>query len=351
MKTYPVKMNRTVPVQRRQKKSNFTRTAGIAMVLVVCGALVVSAGVLQWFGQINMTVAVEPTIEISGDGGETWQPWDEALMFGIPEPAPGGERFCYKFMVRNQGSQPIDIDFITECIQGDMDGIEVKQFMLPEERTLILENKDAVTWQPIVDDMQGVFDYTVVGNELDYEFTGTGLASETDYCLIYYADFDPRFDLWGGNNPGALIGTFTTDINGDVVTGPMNIELNMNLPEMPDWNIYPDPNYEDFNNGFDDYEHGECGAKIWCVPAADYDDMEKKVINWNPEAFLMETDLMTYYDCDFTMSHCHPGSEYEIVDGLQVDSEEEMWLLICYSFDDNIYPGTYELVTSIVLYE
>ena len=159
--------------------------------------------------------------------------------------------------------------------------------------SLILENKDSSSWQQIIGDgIQATLEYNDMGPEFKYSLTATGLQNDTEYSLIYYADFDPRFDVWGGNNPGALITTITADGSGNIVTtGSTN--LGINLPSKPDWNIDPTPNYCNGANGFDYYNHCS-GAKIWLVPSSDYDAVNKKVINCNPTQWLFETDLISY---------------------------------------------------------
>jgi len=336
MKTYPIIKNK----KNRVKARKFSRSLSIALTIFICVSIMVTAAVIPWFGKIVANVNVKQPL-VLGDGHGTWYPYEEFMEITIPEDAPGGERFCYKFKAWNQGSRKMNVTFEHEGLE---EGIEVKVFKIPETNTLTLENKDTTTWEIINDDIQGILNYNMVGTTFDYDFTATGLKPETEYCLIYYADFDPRFDMWGGNNPGALIGTFMSDISGGINTGAMNKELGMNLPETPDWNMYPEDEYQ---GPPDNYEHWQCGAKIWLLPAEDYDPQECKVINWNPEEFLFETDLIAYYDCDYQLSHCPPGCE-NWIEEFSIDSGEQMWLLICYSFDEAIMPGQYTIQTMVV---
>ena len=160
---------------------------------------------------------------------------------------------------------------------------------------LYLSEKDPSTWAIVEDGAWGKMKYNLSGSTFDFVFNGHGLEANTDYSLIYYADFDPRFTTWGGNNPGALIATGTTNRGGNIHLAGSE-ELNMNLPSSPDWNIAPDPDYCDYNNGFDDYDHCS-GAKIWLVPSDCYDGVNK-VTAWQPTRFLFETDLIWYTDTD-----------------------------------------------------
>ncbi len=165
----------------------------------------------------------------------------------------------------------------------------------PISRTLILENKDA-DWDVINDNMQGKLTYNISGSTFSGTFQATGLPSDQEYSLIYYADKGDRFGNWGGDNPGALIGKFTP-AGGIITLANIDKELNMDLPHPNDWNANASPNYCDNLNGYDDYN--TCvGAKIWLVPSAEYDADLKKLTAWNPANYLFETDLINYNDID-----------------------------------------------------
>jgi predicted ribosomally synthesized peptide with SipW-like signal peptide len=165
----------------------------------------------------------------------------------------------------------------------------------PGTRTLILEDKNA-SWVVIQNSTQGTLTYNVSGESFVGKFQATDLAVSTQYALIYYADKDPRFQSWGGNNPGAVIATFSTDSGGDIASTDINVNLGMDLPQSPDWNINPVPNYCDNHNGYDDYN--TCvGAKIWLVPTSNLTSGTNLPLNaWNPSTYLFETDLINYND-------------------------------------------------------
>ena len=135
-----------------------------------------------------------------------------------------------------------------------------------ETGVVVLENLDGdlnatVTFDPVGE----LFNFTVEGN------VGTCGC----YYLIYYAD------PMAGNHPGSCIADIVADQNGDiVVVTPRNgSELNMNLPEPEDDNI------------------DNCGARLWIVPCAAYNDSSKEVTDWsNMDSFLFETCLIWYDD-------------------------------------------------------
>ncbi len=152
--------------------------------------------------------------------------------------------------------------------------------------TLVLENKDA-DWNVIGDGVQAVVVFNNGGPTFDYSLNAQGLQPETEYSLIYYADYADRLNEWGGDNPGALIGTGSSDVSGNLNLEE-SVDLGLDLPSAPDANI-------DVHDYCESDGYTNChGAKLWLVPSSDYDAELKKVINWNPNNFLFETDMITY---------------------------------------------------------
>lgn len=141
--------------------------------------------------------------------------------------------------------------------------------------SLRLENETEVTDGPwIVHSDDDIFaDLTWVGDgpTFDYTLNAQGLAASTNYSLIYYADG------WPGNNPGALIGTHTTDGAGAIVAGAGNPDLGIDLPSLPDGNF-------------------AAGAKIWLVLSSDYNAGTNSMIGWNPSQYLFEGNVYIHYD-------------------------------------------------------
>jgi hypothetical protein len=160
--------------------------------------------------------------------------------------------------------------------------------------TLTLENKNPATWAAIVEQppIQGTLNYNSSGNTFDFSFTATGLAPSTSYDLIYYADFADK-TIFGGNNPGGWIATFTTDGAGVIPITTGSVNLGMDLPCSPDANMTIH-----CYTGAPDYYPTCHGAKIWLVPSDNYTLVGKKVNKWNPTAWLFETDLVNYTDLD-----------------------------------------------------
>lgn len=203
------------------------------------------------------------------------------------------------------------IDLVVPCFQGmcdqTYDWTEFGFPLVPElehevfgcdlwievtgiSRALKLENKNS-SWEIIDDGMYGILSYDASGPTFNYTFNGYGLAQTTNYSLIYYADKPDRFVNWGGNNPGKLIGSGTTDATGNLAISD-NLNLGMDLPSPNDANI---DEYDYCTGTGDSYETCH-GAKIWLVPTSDYSAPE--LTAWNPTTYLFETDLINYEDTD-----------------------------------------------------
>jgi len=159
--------------------------------------------------------------------------------------------------------------------------------------SLTLVSKDA-SWNVVWPGPFGTLKYNLEGPEFCFVFNGHGLEAGTDYSLIYYADFEDRYVDWGGNNPGALIKSGTSNDGGNIHLGGC-VDLGMDLPHADDAN--GDISNWDYSGPPDYYAHAT-GAKIWLVPSDCYVAGQKKVDTWTPDRFLFETDLITYTDTD-----------------------------------------------------
>jgi len=272
---------------------------GSPLAMVVAGILIAgaaSAAILAVYTTMIGTGDVEQSV-VFGNG-------DTEKEYTIGDsPAIAGNTYTQDYNLKNRSETTAPIKFVTsQCIVGggncgtsgyDEPGVETSYWS-----TLKLENKNTSDWQPVTGDgIEGTLTYELAAPTFNYEFEATGLTAVTEYSLIYYADKQDRFVNWGGDNPGALIATFTTDGSGNipVTTGSQN--LAMNLPHASDWNGTAEANYCDKNNTYDDYDLCR-GAKIWLVPSAEYSAGTKKVTWSNPGSYLYETDLITYDDTD-----------------------------------------------------
>ncbi|MHC3129016.1 MAG: hypothetical protein IBV52_02950 [Candidatus Bathyarchaeota archaeon] len=132
---------------------------------------------------------------------------------------------------------------------------------------LRLENKDP-SWKILSGDgIYGDLTYNVMGATFDYTFNGYGLATGTDYSLIYYPD------PWQPDNliviESGSTGTGTTlTWSGSEDIGSIPIPADINP-----------------------------GAKIWLVLTAHVDAAAGTWIGgWSPGSYLFETALIEYTD-------------------------------------------------------
>ncbi len=146
-----------------------------------------------------------------------------------------------------------------------------------ETHTLRLENEiinPDGPWTIINDDRYAVLSWDGDGNIFDYDLEAFDLKPSTEYYLIYYADG------WPGDNPGAFIGSHITDGSGHFNDTSNTVDLDLDLPDLADGNY-------------------AIGAKIWLVPASDYNNGTPStgpMTAWNPDNYLFEGNVYIHYD-------------------------------------------------------
>ncbi|NYT00506.1 MAG: hypothetical protein GKB99_02105 [Methanocellales archaeon] len=135
------------------------------------------------------------------------------------------------------------------------------------QANLYLYEKNPIDWSIVADGAWGKLRHELIGPTFEFDFNGKGLEPNTEYSLIYYGD------PWPGNNPGALIGSGTSNNGGNIHLAG-SVDLGMNLPGPGDSNTD--------------------GAKIWLVLSSDYDASTNSMTAWNPTEYLYENNLITY---------------------------------------------------------
>jgi predicted ribosomally synthesized peptide with SipW-like signal peptide len=168
---------------------------------------------------------------------------------------------------------------ITNWAQGDVMTfditLEARQMTAPAPNgaqmgTLILDNKNTTTWDPITSDTtSGTLTYNTSGNTFNFTLSATGLIATGQYRLIYYPD------PWAATKTVYPIGSTMTASSGSI-TQSQNVELTMNLPKDNTDNNFP------------------VGAKIWLVPES---SLSGTTLSWvNTDKFLFEMNLISYTD-------------------------------------------------------
>jgi len=159
-----------------------------------------------------------------------------------------------------------------------------------------LENKDT-NWVPITGDGIGAqFGYNTSASDFQFGLIAEGLATDTPYSLIYYADTEDRFVDWGGviGDAGMVIATGTSDSSGNLVLSG-SPDLGQNLPSLPDANAY----FYDYTLTPDFYDDAT-GAKVWLIPTDELSTGDvMPVATWGKDnSWLFETQLVNYDDTD-----------------------------------------------------
>lgn len=135
---------------------------------------------------------------------------------------------------------------------------------------LYLYEKDPDTWEIVDGGAWGKMTYNLSGPRFKFVFNGHDLVPGEDYTLIYYPD------PWPGNG---LICLGESRANDE---GNVHIRESVDTGDLPaDYDIAP-----------------LGGAKIWLVLSDDVDDVNEKMVGWNPTEYLFEFDVITFVDTD-----------------------------------------------------
>ena len=325
--------------RRRRHIGMKKRTAiGMSIVLGVALVLTASAGILTFFGEMNIEAKVGQSVVWDGDGD--WHGWDEPIEWTI-EDAVGGCQYCNKTKIWNRACVEGLLDLTTEIWgTGGSDGVSTHHWILPGDLTLVLDNKDPTMWDPISDDYLIELTYNPCCPTFDWSLEGRVPLYSTEYVLIYYADQPDRFVDWGGA-PALELAIVNSDSEGYISDSGSTGLGDTSFPFETDWNIGSEADYYTS----DGYCHAK-GAKIWLIPIADYDGTGEVMTGWNPQNYMFETDLVVYFDCDilpipwivkayFLNDWCGP-----ITFPYVIGPNEQICLISCVCFDWAITSGT-----------
>ena len=293
-----------------------TMKIGMVAFAILVATTLVGAAVISYYGEVKTTATVKQSIVF--DGKEDNSAIEKTLDI------VGGCCQCYKEKIKNRACIDGDVDFVTTYNPG-LWGTEIITtiYQVPDTVTLQMNNKDTSWTEVYGDGIEGTLTFDPDSPTFDYTFNATGLALNTDYCLIYYAD------PWGGNHPGAWIATIQTDASGTIVPTTGSKNIGMNIPTSPDENYV-----------------AKTGGKIWLVLAADYDIINHVMIDWNPTAYLMEHNLIVYTDCDLSIDSWMASLlGTEVTGTMTIPADMDIDLILCYNFAMNIAPGTYTITT------
>ena len=209
----------------------------------VFALVLVSAGLIQYYGSVEQEISIESPIVVSGEttfiGGYAGQPFE-----GNP------------ITITNDADFSVDVEISNDAYLPKNKGIEVSYV-----GTLELTKKDITTWDLIGEPI--TIQYTVVGDS--FEVTGV----EEGYTAIYYKD--------------EFVGLENREANPQPAISIIGVG---NLPELDDVNAELEDYCESDN-------YNQCnGAKIWVVPTTDLTGL---TLNWdNMDDYYYELDLIQY---------------------------------------------------------
>jgi len=245
----------------------------MAVILAVLIIGTASAALVTTFVQHNAEVDVEAPLYLEDDAvaldlvaGETYEFVAMSVRSNASVPTlaeivteiDDGDGIGYHYTFDGETLGDIDNDGYPELLIPAMsDGedllmkictspaLEPKTYVIETHFTpaadvgmLVLEDKDD-DWNEIENDIGATLIFGTNQDEFVYYLVGEVTQNDTDYSLVYYADYPDRFNDWGGDNPGALIATETS---GDDYSIEMegSIDLDMSLPHLDDANYNMD---------------------------------------------------------------------------------------------------------------
>ena len=224
------------------KSKNKVMPSIIAVILL--SAVLVIAGVAEYYAQIEVTVDIDQPITVNGD----LIPYTESMSLECT----AGE-FCIgedSLSVENSNDEDKSITITTtDCDEADI-------YLVGE---LELSTKNTTDWT-VTSDLEATVYYTFVGEEFHYLVE----SSLEDYVLVYYPDVDGNPGSWNIDE-AIKVGDATEDWT-------LSSTITEDIPISTDYN--------------------EDGGKLWLIPSEDWDTDPKP---WNPDDWLFEYNLINHY--------------------------------------------------------
>jgi len=293
------------------------------LILLILGlaALVgtVSAAVLQYFGQVQMTATVKQAVLLDGKD-ITEMPITEEVEVA------GGESFCRYHWLKSQTSVPVELEFVTDK-GGAGDEISVTYYKILVSAYLSI-NDNNLYMSFYVKEGEETFllvymDTREGGTIYDYGDTGTDIRA--DYMIV-----DPAvgaFADW-------YLGKWLREDLGDPYTGWSTPSTYGDGFEDNDWDCGGFVAEESRTDGYTHYE--------FTIPL--------ECIEYDPEYGL---NLLVHTGLGFGdwVSQTIGATNYEMVEEITsqftLQPYERLDFCIKYEFAVDIYPGTYKITTTV----
>jgi len=294
-----------------RKRHNMKRTSKIIMVLAVLlvSTTLVSAALLTYFGQVQTTANVEQAVVISDGTG--WKNYDQPITHTIPEPAPGGETFCYEQWIWNRASIPVEVSLST----NGYDGITTT-YSIPKAYSY---SKTILGVGITVED---------TGDWLLWTYTGDGTTRPT-----------PKMTVAIDYPNGFAITTFDDGSHDG-------------------WYYAPDPDVETSRVRLGDYAgyNGGTTGYEWVKTTASGNVMTVKILKSHLGDSFKWHGYANFYNAQCWINPIEDGNWHadlfnvnlwQPTTGFTLQSQQQLLFRICYAFDLHIGPGTYILTTTI----
>jgi hypothetical protein len=231
-KKYPIKSIR----QLKQPKKKFikTRTGALAMTLLICISIIVSAtGLLNYYAKITMTVDIPQAIKVDG------KMYTQGIIDSIPPNSTG--EFCFMHWMDSTASIPINLFLNTTILAGDEEfnvtqydyrNYETKVYEDTDEPPVNFTDQDGLHWAPLIlkekhvktDVNRTHFDITMPRNILYYNnnddhFTLTVICDSGNTMYI-------RFYGNQSMNPVQGYWSYQDDVSGEEIAIPTWMTVN-----------------------------------------------------------------------------------------------------------------------------
>jgi len=237
-----------------KKKTKISKKLLYGLVIPLFAIMLVSAGILTYYGQVKSIIDVEQQIVFTVDNvDKTGVPATEDVECDAGETCIG----TLPYRVINKGESDKTVALVVSGNTNEIDVDYVGKLELTKKNS---------TWGAIGNPIE--LTYTVVGET--FEFSGV----PEGYTLIYYKDEVVGLDNRTANPQPAII------VISNIGSLPQNNDVNKELE-----NYCQDP---------DNYEHCN-GAKLWIVPNG---DLNGGTLSWANmfNGYYYETDLIQYFD-------------------------------------------------------
>jgi len=272
--------------------------------------VLVSAGLLTYYGQVQQNVNVEQGLAVDGNS------WNEPITFEYDTTSLENSIFVSAHTLENTATVNAIVDLSDVCTGvGSCDDITTTYYSETNLRsgTLELSKKDS-NWLPIG---------TKVSIEYSTDEDGNFIIENpenipTDYILVYYKDEEFADDPTRMGTPAKAY-----EVNGDFA-----------IPSKDEGNTKTDV---DYCITIDNYEHCK-GAKLWLVPEVEYNPIDNTLAwatGWK-DNYYFETDLLGWNEDNL------------LTNPITILAGEVRDFIIVTEFPVGVIPGSYTITTSVV---